>query len=544
MTQQNQAIKDHAFLAAIAFSLFLLLYEEWQWAAQVYYFFNLTNFATLPLRLLGTGEILLSLFLVISFIWASFTATKGWRWLYFLLFVAAIVPQYSYGYTLNRFMSVRDLYTAFASPLRLWADSASFLATASLLPIALYGGLLWGVRRPEGTGWKLFTAVLLTLLLAGSLVFHADQHYLNLRLGMRFYSESPALSLPAMFRTVAATLWSETQSARRDREQLDYRAEKPPTNNIIYIIDESLRGDHLSINGYARPTTPYLDMLQAQGLATSWGIASAAATDSRKSNSILISGISQLPDTDYKHEQYPTLFQYAKAMGYTTYYFDAQTAHLWNSMSINDLDYVDHWINSDQLPAGQTVDFAVAEQIRAITNQSTGNFILVNKDGVHFHYNDRYPMEAAIWMPVPPTGAYGDVALVSNTYDNAIRYNVDGFWRRLIPDPGAIGNTLYLYTGDHGDTLVENGESWMHGGSSQQEARVPIILIGQHAFDLYPSYQASHFNLFPTLLDLMGFPVEQRPHSYALSLLTATADDSTARYFEGGNSELILFEAP
>jgi glucan phosphoethanolaminetransferase (alkaline phosphatase superfamily) len=544
MAKHNQAIKDRAFLVAIVFSLFLLFYEEWRWAAITYYFFNLSTFAPLPLRLLGITQILLSLFLVILFSWASFTAAPRWRFLYFLLFAATLIAQYSYGYTLNRFMSIRDLYTAFASPVRLWLASGSFFAPASLPPIVLYGGLLWWARSEKETGRGVLTAVILTLLLAESLVFYSDQHYLNIRLGIRFYEESPALSLPAMFRTLAGTMLAEAQTARLDREQLTYTAPNLPQNNIVYIIDESLRGDHLSINGYPRPTTPYLDELQAQGLARSWGIASASATDSRKSNSVLISGISQLPDPAYQHEQYPTIFQYAKAMGYTTYYFDAQTAHLWNTMSINDLNFVDHWINTDQLTPGREIDFQVADQVQAITSQSSGNFILINKEGVHFHYNDRYPAEQAVWTPVTPTGIYQDSALVINSYDNAIRYNVDGFWRRLIPDPHAMEVTLYLYTGDHGDTLVENDESWMHGGNSQQEARVPIILVGQQPFTVDLTYRASHFNLFPTLLDLMGYPVAERPHGYAHSLLSATAADSTNRYFQGGNAEPILFEAP
>lgn len=536
--------QDRAFLAAIAFSFFLFFYEEWFWKAHIFFFFLLGEHASLPIRLLGTFEILLSFFLVFLYMWVSLTARRRWRPVYFLLFAAALIAQYGYGMTLDRFMTVRDLYTAFASPLRLWLDSASFVAPASFLPIGLYALLLWWLRHEQQTGWKGLTAVLSTLFLVGASFFYLDQQLIRPDLNLRFFTTSPALSLPAMFKTMAGTFIAEAQVARLDREKLTYQASEPPQNNIVFVVDESLRGDHLSVNDYHRPTTPHLEGLAAEGFLTTWGIGAAAVTDSRQANSVLISGISQLPDPDFKHEQNPTLFQYAKAMGYTTYYFDAQTSYLWNSMSTSDLEFVDHWINADQLIEGMDVDLQVAEQVHAITKQSVGNFILVNKNGVHFHYPDRYPPEQAVWVPVAPAGFYDDQPAVVNAYDNAILYNVNGFWERLIPTTEAMQSTSYLYTSDHGETLLENGETWMHGGDSQQEARIPILLIGQHTFNVDASYKASHYNLFPTLLDLMDVPEEARSQEYPLSLLTATAADSAPRIFFSGDGTPVAFEEP
>jgi glucan phosphoethanolaminetransferase (alkaline phosphatase superfamily) len=441
-------------------------------------------------------------------------------------------------------MNVRDLYTALASPANLWLTSVTFLSLASVPPIFIYGLLLWCVPAKYQTGGRGLTAVLLSFLLCNSLVFAWDEHYLNVTLGNLFFDRSPALSLTALSKTAVGAIWSKAEISRLNREQLTYHSPTPPPNNIVYIIDESLRGDHLSINGYPRQTTSYLESLQAQGLATSWGIASASATESIQSNRVLISGISQLPDPNFLHEQYPTLFQYAKAMGYTTYYFDTQTAHLWNALSFSDLNKVDHWLNTDTLGSmDMHSDFRAAERIQQITNQSVGNFIVLNKTGAHFHYNDKYPADRAIWTPVPPTGEYDNASLVTNTYDNAIHYNAEGFWKRLIPNPKEIGSTTYLYTADHGETLAENGEWWLHGGNSQQEARVPILLITQQSLSVDSAYQASHYNLFPTLLDLIAFPQSERPHSYPLSLLVARATDSTPRYFLGGNGQSVLFQA-
>lgn len=539
--KKEQKFDDWGFLAAVLGGIALLALEEWLWAEQRLYIAAFNRFAPVDLRLVASLQVVFSLFLVIFFLWASFNSR--WKPVYFFLFAATIIVQYSYGQTLDRFLTVRDLYTALASPATLWLSSTTFLSLASLPPILMYGLLLWYVPTKYQTGLGVLTAVILISLLGSALVFAWDERHLHTNYGNEYFSRSPALSLPALAKTAVATLLSEAQTARLEREQLSHTSPTPPQNNLVYIIDESLRGDHLSVNGYHRPTTPYLEQLATQGVLTNWGVASAAATGSLLSNRVLLSGITQLPDPNHLHEQYPTLFQYAKAMGYTTHYFDTQTAHLWNTLSVHDLSYIDNWVNTDEFGAiDMHSDFRAAEQIQAITSQSTGNFILLNKTGIHFHYDEKYPPEEAVWTPLPAPGVYEDSLLVTNSYDNAILYNSEGFWRRLIPDSQDLDKTVYLYTADHGETLLENGEKLLHGGNSQQEARVPLFLIQHEPLLVDTTYQATHFNLFATALDLMAFPETERPHPYALSLLTATAEDSQPRYFLGGTNEHILFE--
>src|SRR5262245_31468781 len=68
------------------------------------------------------------------------------------------------------------------------------------------------------------------------------------------------------------------------------------------------------------------------------------------------------------------------------------------------------------------VDFAIADWLAKTLDASTGNCIWINKAGVHARYHLKYPAHAAIWTPIDD---------VINSYDNAIRYNVNGFFRRL-----------------------------------------------------------------------------------------------------------------
>ena len=211
---------------------------------------------------------------------------------------------------------------------------------------------------------------------------------------------------------------------------------------------------------------------------------------------------------------------------------------------MDDLQYIDHWINTDTLGENHEADFNAADQVAATIQQSVGNFIVINKKGAHFHYNDVYPPDQIIWTPIPPQKVYKDPVMVSNTYDNAILYNVDNFFRRLIPETQNIGQTIFLYTSDHGQTLIENGAYWSHCGETKNEALVPLLLIGNISYPPDVKYRASHFNIFATILDLMAVPAEARIHDYPPSLLLIKASDSVDRYYLGGNGQRINFDEP
>ncbi len=114
-----------------------------------------------------------------------------------------------------------------------------------------------------------------------------------------------------------------TLSHDQRRDVVQYQSSTRPANNVVLIIDESLRGDHLSINGYARPTTPYLEELARHGVLYNWGEAASGATNTWQSNPLILTGLTTLPDRDGQIHRMPTIYQYAKAMGYTTFYLDS-----------------------------------------------------------------------------------------------------------------------------------------------------------------------------------------------------------------------------
>ncbi|MCC7190875.1 MAG: sulfatase-like hydrolase/transferase [Anaerolineales bacterium] len=311
------------------------------------------------------------------------------------------------------------------------------------------------------------------------------------------------------------------------------------------MIDESIRGDHLSVNGYARATTPVLDeLLRHSDSIRNWGLAVAGATCSYPSNALILTGVRPGVDEFGMVETHPTVFQYAKAMGYETVYMDAQTNTFWNGLTPDDLEYIDVWIKAKDLGDDIQSDFRAADWIVERTMNDTGNFIVLNKRGVHFLYENSYPAGFELWGPVP--GEYtSQPELVTNPYDNGVMYNVNAFFERLLADPQILTDTTILYTSDHGQTLFENGVSWLHCNDTPMEATIPLLMLGRNLpASSDENFLASHSNIMPTLLDLMDVPDKFRVYPYAPSLFSPAFDAAGGRWFFDGSLRLIEFHSP
>ncbi len=248
----------------------------------------------------------------------------------------------------------------------------------------------------------------------------------------------------------------------------------------------------------------------------------------------------------------PTVFQYAKAMGYTTWFFDGQMNNFWGGIP-DDRNSIDHWLGSNDLGDPNRwgkwdVDTEIGRRVNQVISSSKGNFIFVFKYGSHIPYHFNFPPDQAVWQPSYTTFNRFEIPgperlpEVINAYDNSIRYAVDAFFKNLIADYDQIPNdTVILYTGDHGQTLFENGKA-SHGGSTKEEALVPLFMIGKLSGEVDTRYKASHCNVLPTLIELMDYPERIRPGGKCMSLLRAKAGDSRQRYFNPVLGRKIPFD--
>lgn len=486
-----------------------------------------------------------SILVTLSFIFISLKVSRPIQIFSLVLFGLATSYQYGYFNALGRFASADDIIMLFLymSDAVLIRDTiAQYISWKSLVPILVFALLLWKCSSPK----KISSSWLFLLLCIVFLFFSFTFRYWYIA-----QNELPSTAFSSLLRSASFTPWKWKRSFGLKREPMAAISDQKPSNNIIFIVDESLRADHLSINGYERDTTPFLKELEQQGLIANWGVAVSSATTSLPANLLLLTGIHEIPAPAGSVASQATIFQYAQSIGYTTYYIDASNANFWNG-STDDLNYIDVWENAESFKteALYDTDMLMAQRVRQVVSDSTGNFIWINKRGVHALYNNTFPEDQADWLPIMQSPAHESEFRneIINSYDNGIKYNVDGFFRTLLEDQALLDTTTILYTADHGQTLAEHGEAWTHGKSSPNEAMVPLLLISKTPYQLDLDYKAHHSNIFPTLLDLMAYPDDKRLHSYALSLFDARASDSRPRtYFLGsvegdGQLELFFFE--
>ena len=357
-----------------------------------------------------------------------------------------------------------------------------------------------------------------------------------------------------------STLHYEFENLREYRGPRDdlppFHASQRPLDSIIYVIDESVRGSNLSLNGYPRPTTPFLQSLETQGRLKNLGICVAASSFSHISNAYLITGHNAFPDDAFRTDKNPTLFDYAKKMGYETIFIDIDNGYLLplrKAAREGPVRSLDGWMTEPSFEERHidlvtTKDFGVARFLSGLLNERGGYFVLVNKKGLHFHYRSRSPNDPAftIWKPVmeasepidpSPTGREKLV----NTYENGIRFQVDEFFRVLVSHT-TNQNYVILYTSDHGQTLAEHGQVYTHLKPDQVIDDVPeFLVIGEQygrkglLAGIPSGIRVSHLNNFATLLDLMGVPMSWRVRPYDKSLFSLTAEDNRVRTYMSGS---------
>lgn len=507
-----------SLLLATAFLVILTLWEVWRFRISFYEYFARRREKERPYVLPGVLKILAGWLFVFVFIASSLGAGIFLRIIYWLVFFLVVSVEYGYFKVLGRFTNVTDILGIVHVDGGTRRDAIiSFFDPWSFLPSAIYALLLF--LSPFRTQYDL-ALFFITLVYAAGLFS---------LLGLYARGEDfPVLSLSAFFRAAFFFLTRKEPPARQSVSLVPRRVD----TNIIFIVDESIRSDHLSVNGYHRETTPYLDVLRDQGKLITWGDALAGDTLSFPSNHALLTGI--YPAGDLRTDTAPSIFQYAKARGYKTHYFDAWGPAFWlgRPADLKDIDGHKHNGHYSEVPAFQ-LDEAIANEVHPIIAETTANFIWINKHGAHYGYHHCYPQDQAVWKPEwrdsDTLNNMQDAAKherLLNSYDNALRYNLNSFFQKLMGESdGILQDTFILYTSDHAETLSDHGENWGHGRGTPNERLVPAILMAQpgKVSSLQPG--ASHSNLFATLLTLMHIPPSEWVFPYDRPLVALSEPD-------------------
>lgn len=296
---------------------------------------------------------------------------------------------------------------------------------------------------------------------------------------------------------------------------LAWRTSCPPRSpdNVVVVVIDTLRRDHLATYGYARQTAPFLDRLARQG-AVFDGLSPTSWT--KPATASLLTGLHPLRHQavgrlDSLPEPVVTLAERLREKGYRTL---GVSANGWISKAFGFGQGFEELVMEDSLGRAEEVNRMLLPHLDRL---GPPFFLYVHYVDPHAPYEPRTAWDGgALRDPAPVTIESLDpftvrrrpaemMTRVRDLYDGEIR-GADRGLEQLVGElerRGLMKDTLLIVTSDHGEELEDHGRM-SHGLSLYEEVvRVPLVLYGPHRIQAGRHGLASLLDVVPTLEDLL-----------------------------------------
>ena len=274
---------------------------------------------------------------------------------------------------------------------------------------------------------------------------------------------------------------------------VDSTTNVPKSPNVIFILIDALRADHLSCCDYERDTSPFLSRELKNGVLFDNVISQSSWTKTSMPSMFT----SKYPvihkvrtPTDKFDERHVTLAEILKNNGYRTAGFQTNpwlTRHFGFGQGFSTYRFLD--MKTKAGPLNENV-FAWLDR------NSDRRFFL------YIHYMD-------VHEPYEPPGefrTYGSKPV--DLYDGEILYTDDALARLFarIRQLGIDDDTLIVIASDHGEEFQEHG-GYSHGRTLYQEQlRVPLLLFGPQLAGHHGKRlgrRVANNDILPTILDIL-----------------------------------------
>lgn len=284
--------------------------------------------------------------------------------------------------------------------------------------------------------------------------------------------------------------------------------------NVVVILIDTLRADHLPIYGYERDTAPFISSLAKKGGVVFDQAFSASSTTGPAVASVftslypsehgVITGFIATKHLAKDHpaltlnripEDLTTLGEEFKNAGYRTYGI-ADNLNISSEMGFTqgfDKFETHHY------KTAEVINSRLKEWAPEIKSGDGKYFLYLHYMDPHKPYHRRDP-----WYQDTKVGKQRMV----NEYDSEINY-VDDKIREMFELFGWDKNTLVVFLADHGEEFFDHGNHG-HGKSLYTEViHVPFIFYHSD-LNYRRVHEAVHtMDLIPTLAEILGFPANQ-----------------------------------
>jgi glucan phosphoethanolaminetransferase (alkaline phosphatase superfamily) len=311
---------------------------------------------------------------------------------------------------------------------------------------------------------------------------------------------------------------SQSRSARidldEDRVRAGYRpAAQAHRSNVIVIVADALRADHLALLGYGRPTTPVLEALAKAGAVR---LATSAVSVCNES----ACGLRALASSRYLDAQATrpiTLPELLRRHGYGVHYvmagdhtnfYGLRTLYGAADSYFDGASQKARYVNDDRLVLDRLRSFGrwdgkpMMLQLHLMSSHALGKRL---DDLPEFGPGENYDRLRWMGKPIARERAINFYDRGVLQTDHVVREILD-----VLQQGGYLEDALVVVTGDHGEALGERGR-FSHGHSVWEEGlRVPFVLLAFGAADpgvLQAGGAVSQVDIAPTLLRALRIPI-------------------------------------
>ena len=287
---------------------------------------------------------------------------------------------------------------------------------------------------------------------------------------------------------------------------------RKPKFNILLVVAESLRRDHLSVYNYERETTPFLKGVVSSKPKEFFLFQNAYSNASSTLISLpsILTGASPVQSAADTHS-YPVFWEYGKKAEMDTFYITSHSL-AWNNLngylSNSGIDFL-----YNRETSGESIynDIGIDDRKTLLTFDSHIKKLATEKKtfaGVLHLNTNHFPFF------VPGSSKKWDGNDVKNMYDNSV-YHFDRLMESMfksLSESGTLDNTIILITSDHGESLLEHNYLGHIESYYLEAVSIPMIIYIpkslQKESQLEKLYTNTHKNvmnldIIPAVVDLL-----------------------------------------
>jgi arylsulfatase A-like enzyme/Flp pilus assembly protein TadD len=273
---------------------------------------------------------------------------------------------------------------------------------------------------------------------------------------------------------------------------------KEPLNVLLITID-TLRPDRLSCYSSEHIRTPHIDSLAERGALFLKAFAHTPTTLPSHTNILL--GTTPLYHGVHDNQnfivrdEFLTLAEHLKNAGYATGAFVGAFPLDSRFGLTQGFDVYDDYYGSKNYQEFSYVErpaeVVVQKAMDWLENQKRAWFLWIHCFDPHQQYNPPEPFKTQ-YKDAPYNG---EVAYVDHELGKLFSY----LKKNRLED-----NTLIIFTGDHGESLGQHGESTHGYFAYNSSIWIPLIVVSPGLKPVVADQNACHVDIFPTVCDILG----------------------------------------